>query len=103
MDKVKVTSKYRLGKVTNKYLILDINFHAHFYESGLPFLHQVCKSYRQLIKENLKAAKLMSKRFLLPTVDPPPSIDFNGIAYLVLMFNNWIITSADCKLFVYEV
>jgi hypothetical protein len=45
----------------------------------------------------------MSKRFLLPTVDPPPSIDFNGIAYLVLMFNNWIITSADSKLFVYEV
>jgi hypothetical protein len=45
----------------------------------------------------------MSKRLLLPTVDPPPSIEINSAAAIVLMLNNWIITSANFKLLVFEV
>ena len=53
--------KYHLGKITNKFLILDIIFSSFHRENGVTFLFQGCKKFRTLLKENYKAAKLMSK------------------------------------------
>ena len=46
--------KYRLKKVINKYLILEIMFYSRFREDGVKFIHQVSKRYRQLLMENYK-------------------------------------------------
>ena len=51
---------YRLGKITNKFLILDTIFLSFFRKAGLAFLFQGCKIFRKLLKENYKAAKFMS-------------------------------------------
>jgi len=56
-----IQPKYHLGKITNKFLILDIIFASFFRENGLTYLFQGCKKFRTLLKENYKAAKLMSK------------------------------------------
>ena len=51
---------YRLGKITSKFLILDITFLSLFRKNGLTLLFQGCKKFRKLLKENYKAAKFMS-------------------------------------------
>jgi hypothetical protein len=56
-----VQPRYRLGKITNKFLILDIIFSSFFRKNGLTYLFQGCKIFRTLLKENYKAAKFMSK------------------------------------------
>jgi hypothetical protein len=53
--------KYRLKKVFNKYLILEIMFNARFREDGVKFIHQVSKRYRQLHVENYKTAMAISE------------------------------------------
>ena len=55
-----IQPKYRLGKITNKFLILDITFLSFFRKNGLTYLFQGCKIFRKLLKENYKAAKFMS-------------------------------------------
>ena len=59
-----VQPRYRLGKITNKFLILDIIFSSFFRKNGLTYLFQGCKMFRTLLKENYKAAKFMSKEAL---------------------------------------
>jgi hypothetical protein len=56
--------RYHLGKITNKFLILDIIFLSFFRKNGLSYLFQGCKIFRTLLKENYKAAKFMSKEAL---------------------------------------
>ena len=41
-----IKAKYRLGRITNKYLILDIIFCSFFRQRGFAFLHQASKSFR---------------------------------------------------------
>jgi hypothetical protein len=59
-----IQPRYRLGKITNKFLILDIIFSSFFRKNGLTYLFQGCKIFRTLLKENFKAAKFMSKEAL---------------------------------------
>ena len=59
-----VQPRYRLGKITNKFLILEIIFSSFFRKNGLTYLFQGCKIFRSLLKENYKAAKFMSKEAL---------------------------------------
>jgi len=56
-----IQPKYGLGKITNKFLILDIIFSSLFRKDGLSYLFQGCKIFRTLLKENYKAAKFMSE------------------------------------------
>ena len=53
--------KYRLGKITNKYHILEIIFFAFYRQKGLKYLQKVDKKFKQLLSDNLKAAIFMSK------------------------------------------
>ena len=59
-----IQPRYRLGKITNKFLILDIIFSSFFKKNGLTYLFQGCKIFRTLLIENYKAAKFMSKEAL---------------------------------------
>lgn len=56
-----IPAKYRLGKLCNKYLILDIIFTAYFRKKGLTYLFRASKNLMQLLKENLRTALGMSK------------------------------------------
>jgi hypothetical protein len=56
-----VKAKYRLGRITNKYLILDIVFCSFFRQRGFAYLHQASKSLRQLLRENFQAALGLSE------------------------------------------
>jgi hypothetical protein len=56
-----INPKYRLGKITNKFLILDLIFSSFFRSKGLTFLFQACKNFRKLLRENYKASKFMSE------------------------------------------
>ena len=59
-----IQPRYRLGKITNKFLILDIIFSSFFRKNGLTYLFEGCKIFRTLLKENYKAAQFMSKEAL---------------------------------------
>ena len=52
--------KYRLKKIYNKYLILEIMFNARFREDGIRFIHQVSIKYRYLLMENYKTVFAIS-------------------------------------------
>jgi hypothetical protein len=41
-----IKAKFRLGRVTSKYLILDILFCSFFRQRGFDYLHQSSKSLR---------------------------------------------------------
>lgn len=62
-----VKAKYRLGRITNKYLILDIIFYSLFKQRGFAYLNQISKSLRKLLRENFKAALSLSKDALKPS------------------------------------
>ena len=47
-------SKYRLGKIKSKYLILEVLSFAEFSDQAALFLHKSCKTLRLLIKENYR-------------------------------------------------
>jgi hypothetical protein len=112
-----IQPRYRIGKITNKFLILDIIFSSFFRKNGLTYLFQGCKIFRILLKENYKAAKFMSKdalkdfedrvsRSLLHRNDLPctsSQVDITG-KYDVLFFylsEDKLYTSADKALHVY--
>ena len=56
-----IQPKYFLGKIKSKYLILEVVFTSFYRKKGFTYLNQASKRLRQLLKENLKAALLMSK------------------------------------------
>ena len=41
-----VKAKYRLGRITSKYLILDIIFCSFFRQRGFAYMYQASKSLR---------------------------------------------------------
>jgi hypothetical protein len=113
-----VQPRYRLGKITNKFLILDILFSSFFRKSGLTYLFQGCKIFRTLLKENYKAAKFMSKealkdfedrvtRSLLHRNDLPcttSQVDLPSKNYVTFVYlsEEKLYTEADKTLYVYS-
>ena len=59
-----VLAKYRIGKITNKYQILDIIFRSFYRQRGFAYLNQASKSLRQLLRDNNKAALYLSENAL---------------------------------------
>ena len=57
----KASSKYRLGKITNKYIVLEIIFCAFYRQNGFKLLYQANKKFKRLLTENYQAAINMSK------------------------------------------
>jgi hypothetical protein len=53
-------AKYHLGRIINKYLILDIIFYAFYRKTGLRYLFKGSRNLRQLVIENHQAARNMS-------------------------------------------
>ena len=53
--------KYRFGRITSKFLILDIVFYSFYRKKGLNYIFQGCKKFRTLLRENYKSAKFMSE------------------------------------------
>lgn len=52
-----IKPKFSLGRISNKYIILDIFSHAHPIHTAYPFLWRLSNSYRQLLTENFEAGK----------------------------------------------
>ena len=48
----KASAKYRLGKITSKYLILEIIFCAFYRQKGFKYIQQVNKKFKQLLSDN---------------------------------------------------
>lgn len=66
--------KYRLGKIPNKYLILDIIFFSYYKQKGFKYLLKVSKSFRQLLRENYEAALKISEDALSHLTELPCTI-----------------------------
>jgi hypothetical protein len=66
--------KYLLGKIPNKYLILDMIFYSYYKQKSFNFIFQACRSFRQLLKENYEASGLMSEDALSHIKDLPSTI-----------------------------
>ena len=64
-------SKYHLGKIINKYHILEIIFRSFYKQKGISYLLQASHSFRQLLIENLKAAYSTSEDALSHLADLP--------------------------------
>ena len=103
-----VKAKYRLGRVTNKYLILDIIFFSFFRQRGFNYLHQSSKSLRQLLKENLKAALSQSEDALNHLKDLPYTVSQINLpesyqqVWFVYLSEDRLYTAADETLYVYS-
>jgi hypothetical protein len=113
-----IQPRYRLGKITNKFLILDIIFSSFFRKNGLTYLFQGCKIFRTLLKENYKAAKFMSKEALkdfeervsrsllhrndLHCTTSQVDLPDNDPVYFVYLSEDKLYTEADKTLYVYS-
>ena len=106
-SRYKAYSKYRLGKITNKYLLLEIIFFAFYRFKGFKYLQQVDKKLKQLLSENLKAALFMSKDPYHDIKDLPctsskinlPRADFVNF---VLINEDRLYGGSDSILFIYS-
>ena len=103
-----IQPKYRLAKITNKFLILEIIFSSFFRKNGLTYLFQGCKIFRTLLKENFKAAKFMSKEALkdfedrvsrslllrndLPCTSSQIDLPVNGLIFFVYLSEDKLYT-----------
>jgi hypothetical protein len=67
----RASPKYHLGKITSKYLILEITFSAFSRQKGFKYLQQINKKFKQLLSENFKAALSMSRDSLSNIKDLP--------------------------------
>jgi hypothetical protein len=63
--------KYSLGKITNKYLILEVIFCSFYKQKGFAYLLKASRSFRKLLRENLNAALFMSEDALSHITDLP--------------------------------
>jgi hypothetical protein len=95
-----------LGRIRNKYIILDIMFKSFFKLKGINFLLGTSRSFRQLLLENYKAATFMSEDavdhielmpFKMSKIDLPGAVDF------ILLSGDRFYTLRDGTLFVYSV
>ena len=48
----KASPMYHLGKITNKYHILEIIFFAFYRQKGFKYLQKVDKKFKQLLSDN---------------------------------------------------
>jgi len=56
--------KFALGRISNKYIILDIFSHAHPIYTTCAFLWRLSKSNRKLITENFQAANAIFDSYI---------------------------------------
>ena len=105
-----IKAKYRLWRITNKYLILEIIFCSYFRQRGFAYLLQTSKSFRQLLRENFKAALSMSENALEHLKALPCTISklfmpgtAGEIVCVVLLNGDRLYTEADKILYVYSI
>jgi hypothetical protein len=114
-----IKPRYRLGKIINKFLILDIIFSSFFRKNGLTYLLQGCKIFRTLLIENYKAAKFMSKEALkdfedrvsrsllhrnsVPCATSQVDLPVKNNVFFVYLSEDKLYTAADVTLYVYSV
>ena len=100
--------KYILGRITSKYLILEILFCSFFRQKGFAYLHQTSKSLRQLLRENFVAALNLSEDVLEHIQELPFTIskvelpDIGNDVHLLLVSGDRLYTEADKTLYVYS-
>ena len=102
--------KYSLGKITNKYLILEVIFSSFYKQKGFAYLLKASRSLRQLLIENLNAALFMSEDALSHITDLPRTISMidlpesDGSVHFVLLSGGGdrLYTVADKSLLVYS-
>ncbi len=81
-------AKFRLGKITNKHLILEILSYAEYSDVIALLLQKSCRKYRQLIKENYRV-------FIRILIDLIPSkclktVDEKAYLKMIMGSNNFI-------------
>jgi hypothetical protein len=84
-----IQPKYRLGKIFNKFLILDVVFYSFFRTEGLNYLFKGCNKFRKLLRENYKCAKFMSEDALDHIMELPFTIsqlDLAGRFYVYFVY-----------------
>ena len=60
MEKIlTISPKYRFGKITNKYHILEIFSYSFFKQKGFSYIFNTSPTFRQLLKGNFNAALLI--------------------------------------------
>ena len=105
----KLAAKYRLGKITNKYHILEILSWSFYRQKSFPCLFQISKSYRQLLTGNYEASLLISEDALSHIEDLPSTItqvdlpdNITCHVQLVLISEDRIYTVDNQTLYVYS-
>jgi hypothetical protein len=73
-SKIPVKAKYRLGKVTNKYLILDILSYSFWKQSTFIYLLKTSRNLRQLLIQNLLTAQSTCEDALLHIKELPSTL-----------------------------
>ena len=101
--------KYRLGRITNKYIIMDIIFVSFYKQKGIIFLLRISRSFRKLLIENFKAASFYAEDALdhiqdlpctISQIDLPRALFFIGF---VLLNGDRVYIVADKTLYEYSV
>ena len=101
--------KYRLGKITNKYHILDIIFSTFYKQKGIVFLTKTSRCFRKLLRENLKAALSMSEDALHHILDLPRTLSQIALpvkeapVHFVYLHEDLLYSEAGKTLYVYSV
>ena len=94
-----------MGRITSKYIILDIMFNSFFKQKGIRFLLKTSRSFRELLIENQKAASFYAEDaldhiqhlpFTISQIDIPYSANF------VLLSGDRVYTAVDETIFVYS-
>ena len=73
-SKLPAKAKFRLGKVTNKYLILEILSYSFWKQRTFIYLLYTSRSLRELLTENLLPAQMTCEDALLHIEDLPNTI-----------------------------
>ena len=108
MNSIIIQAKYRLGRITNKYLIVDVIFSSFFRKNGFAYIHQASKILRQLWRDNFKAALALSEDVLEHIYRIPCEIstvalpETGGSVQFVLLSGDRLYTSAEQTLYVYS-
>jgi hypothetical protein len=100
--------KYRLGRVTNKYHILEILFFSFYRQRGFKHLFKASRSLRQLLIENFTAALAMSDDAFSHIKDFPSTISQVDLPEsdipisFVLLSGDFLYTECNKTLHVYS-
>ena len=94
-----------MGRITSKYIILDIMFNSFFKQKGIRFLLKTSRSFRELLIENQKAASFYAEDALDHIQHLPftiSKIDIPLCADIVLLSGDRVYTVVDKTIFVYS-